>query len=482
MACGGAFAVLVFFKGLVPPDADTLWHVAQGRLLLRRWAEGDLGLDLQDTFSWTAKGVPWHSNAWGFDALVAGFHDAGQWLGVAALRVVLLAALIVGAWAASRHGGAGRWARAAAVWVTVLFIVPSSAMRPQLVSFVLVLACLALAGRALDAGRSGGVDGPTWPRSPIASLAVLAVTIAVWAALHGAVVAGVVAIVAACVGDARDRRAWRRPAVTAAVAVAASCLSPHGARVWAYAMSTSGDSVQEGIQEWQPPSLSRGQDVVITAFLVIVAAVAISTRWSGRRPFPWRLLAPALLLTVLAFQAVRNEPLALLALLPFTASALEAAGAWLGRRGWAPPVHPGRALAAMTLGALLGGSIQAGALPFDPDPLQSSEFPHTAAAALPGGCRLLNEYDDGGYLIYARPDVPVSQDGRNDLYGPARLEVQERLLHDRSPERAAGSLRRLGVTCVLLRSDRELAHALAQIPGWRRVAADEIAEAWVRSS
>ena len=70
-------------------------------------------------------------------------------------------------------------------------------------------------------------------------------------------------------------------------------------------------------------------------------------------------------------------------------------------------------------------------MPVRPNPLRSPEFPSVAAAALPGGCRLLNEYNDGGYLILVRPDVPVSQDGRNDLYGPRRLQEQEDVLNDR---------------------------------------------------
>ena len=481
IGCVGAFAVVLLFKGIVPADTDTPWHLAQGRLLLRRWASGDLGVDGADTFSWTARGVPWHSNAWGFDAALAGTYDVGGWIAVAGLRFLLLAALVALAWAVTRHGGAGRWARAGSVWVAALLVVPSGAMRPQLVSFVMLLACLELTGLALDGGgpeRAGG-GRPAWRSSSLPPLVALAATVSLWAALHGAVVAGVVAVVATCAGEVVDRRALRLPALTASVATLASCLSPLGVRVWSYALETSGASAQERIQEWQPPSLGRGQDVVISGVLLVMAAsaLALPSAATGRRR--WRLLAPALLLTLLAFQAVRNEPFALLALLPFTTRALSAAGAWLERRGRALPVHPGRALGAMTVGALLGGSIQAGSLPFHPDPLGSSEYPQVATA-LPSGCRLLNEYDFGGYLILVRPDVLVSQDGRNDLYGPRRLEDQERLLGEGDPDRAVAWLERLGVTCILLRSERGLASALRDGIGWRQVGGRDDVEAWVR--
>ncbi|MGI8810316.1 MAG: hypothetical protein ACR2KK_21200 [Acidimicrobiales bacterium] len=473
LACVGAFAVILLFKGLVPPDSDTPWHLAQGRILLRRWADGHLGLHAGDAFSWTARDVPWQSNAFAFDALLAACYDIAGWIGVVVLRAALLAALVALAWAVTRHGGAGRWARAGAVWASVVFVIPLSAMRPQLVTFVLLLVCLELTGRALD--RKG------WP-SPVLVLLALAVAVSAWAFLHGAVIAGVVAVVAACVGDVLDRRSWRWPAATATVAVVASCLSPRGIGVWTYALRTSGESAQEGIQEWQPPSLGRVDDLLAMAFLLIVVAFALRSHVLATSRFRWRLLAPGLVLTVLAFQAVRNHPLALLALLPFTARMLGAAGAWLGGREGAPRLHPGRALGAMTIGALLGGVVQTGSLPVEPNPLRSPKFPGAAAAALPGGCRLLNEYNDGGYLIFVRPDVPVSQDGRNDLYGPRRLQEQEDLLNERDPERAAASLRRLGVTCVMLRTDRGLAQALAGDPAheWRRIGGDGSVDAWSR--
>jgi hypothetical protein len=223
--------------------------------------------------------------------------------------------------------------------------------------------------------------------------------------------------------------------------------------------------------------------VLITAFLLIVVAAALRSRSSAAGGFRWRSFGPALALTALALQAVRNEPFAMLALLPYSARMFGAAGDWLRRRTWAPRLNPGRVLAAVTIGALLGGAIHAGALPVQANPLGSPEYPKLAAA-LPNGCRLLNEYGDGGYLILVRPDIPVSQDGRNDLYGSERLRQQERLLNERDPERAAPALYRLGVTCVLLRSDRGLIHALslAKDGEWHRIARDAASEVWTRTT
>ena len=479
LACAGAWAALDAFYGLVPTDPDTPWHIAQADLVAGQWAHGNFAVNAKDAFSWTAPGLPWHPNGWGFQVLLGAVWKAAGWAGVAVLRVALLGALVAACWHVSARLSAGRWARAGAVWVTAAYVIPWAALRPQLVSYVLLLVAFELTYRALDAGGAAGPGrgrlGQPW--SPPVAHAVLAATISVWACLHGAVAAGVVALVVACAGDALDRRSLRRPLATAAVCVLASLASPYGVSLWTYAVSNTRESVDIVIEEWQPPSLSKASDVAATAVIVAVAVAAVML--ACRRPSPtrWRMLLPALLLAALAFQAVRNQPFALLALVPFTAQALTELGGALGRRGWAVPVHPGRALAAVSFAAVLTGATQLGSSPLDPDPMQSSDFPQ-ATRALPAGCRLLNEYAFGGFVILARPDVPVSQDGRNNLYGIPELRRQQQLLATGGAAPAGEELDRRGITCVLAEPDRPLLGALAQLPGWRRLATDDVSEAW----
>ena len=460
----------------MPTDGDTPWHLAEGKLLLRRWSSGDLDLGGTDSFSWTARGGRWHPNSWGADAVLAAVHDIGGWAGLAGLRLLLLAAVVALTWAATRHSHAGGWARAGATWVSAVLLIPFSALRPQLATFALVLLCLELTTLALDAGTAG-----TGRHSLRRVLFALALIVILWAALHGGVVVGVIAVAAACAGHAVDQRTWRQPALVTAIALAASCLSPLGPRVWTYAVTVGAASRRELIEEWQPPSIHRADDVAVAAFLLVVVIAGLWARRSGAAWARWRVLLPALVLTASAFVAVRNAAVAVLAAAPLTAAALGTAGGWLGRRGWSLPVHPGRAIGAMTVGALLGGAVQSGEFTLQVNPLGSTDYPSVSALALPSGCRLLNEYHDGGYLILARPDVPVSQDGRNDLYGHAKLQDQRALLGDGDPARAVSALEQRGITCVLAAPGRGLIRALAVSPQWRRVAADEQAEAWIRS-
>ena len=461
---------MALFRGLIPADSDTPWHIAEGRLLLRRWGDGVWELGRSDSFSWTARGDSWHPNSWAFDALMGALYDAGGWLALALLRVALLAAIVALAWRYSRWAGAGGWARAGAVWLCALFVIPTGAMRPQLATFVVMLAALELTQRILSS-RSG---------APVPLLLGLAALMSVGSMLHGGVIAAVAVVGAASAGHVLDTRQWRLPVLAPAVAFAGSCLSPLGITVWTYAVRTGGDSRRQGIDEWQPPSLQQLGDVGIVALLLVIVVWAV---WrlradaSGRR---WALVAPAILTTAMTFLAMRNATFALLASVPILAALLSRAGEALDRRGWRIPLRPGMALAAMTIGGILGGAIQTGEFTLDPNPLDSTEFPSAAARALPADCRVLNEYHFGGYLILVRPEVPVSQDGRNDLYGTERLLEQRALFADSDPATAPANLDRAGITCVLAEPDRPLVRALGRDPAWRRVAADATAHAWVR--
>jgi hypothetical protein len=470
LACVGAVAVMALFRGLIPADSDTPWHIAEGQLLRRRWADGVWELGRSDSFSWTARGNSWHPNSWAFDALMGALYDAGGWAALALLRLALLGVIVALAWRYSRWSSAGAWARAGAVWICAVFVIPTGAMRPQLATFVIVLAGLELTQRILSS-RS---------RPPVPMLAGLAALMSVGSMLHGGVIAAVAVVGAACAGHMFDTRQWRLPVLVTALAFAGSCLSPLGVSIWTYAVRTGGDSRRQGIDEWQPPSLHQLGDVAMLALLLAIvgwAVLRLRPDTSGRR---WTLVAPAILTTAMTFLAMRNATFALLSSVPIMAASLSRAGEVLDRRGWRVPVRPGMALAAMTLGGILGGAIQTGEFTLDPNPLDSAEFPAVTARSLPAGCRLLNEYHFGGYLILARPDIPVSQDGRNDLYGTERLLQQRALFNDGDPATAVPNLERAGITCVLAEPDRPLVQALGRDPSWRRAAANATAQAWVK--
>jgi hypothetical protein len=97
-------------------------------------------------------------------------------------------------------------------------------------------------------------------------------------------------------------------------------------------------------------------------------------------------------------------------------------------------------------------------------------------ARVPRGCRLFTTDLIGSYVILARPDVLVSLDTRNNLYGAPLVAAEERVLHGQ------GNLVRglAGAGCVLVPRSYGLASRLRHDAQWRVRAADQVAVLYVR--
>jgi hypothetical protein len=109
---------------------------------------------------------------------------------------------------------------------------------------------------------------------------------------------------------------------------------------------------------------------------------------------------------------------------------------------------------------------------------EPATYPMGLVADIPHGCKLFTTDLIGSYVILARPDVPVSLDTRNNLYGPAQLVAEERVLHGR------GDVSRglAGAGCVLVPRSYGLARQLQRDSKWRVQAASRIAILYVRRS
>jgi hypothetical protein len=89
-------------------------------------------------------------------------------------------------------------------------------------------------------------------------------------------------------------------------------------------------------------------------------------------------------------------------------------------------------------------------------------YPVKAVADIPPGCKLFNSYTLGGFVILERPDVLVSVDSRNDLYGARRISAAERTLQGRGD--VSADLAQVG--CVLVPPTSGLARILYRDPAW----------------
>jgi hypothetical protein len=423
-------------------DGDGWWHLRTGELILHSHR-----LPRSDPFSWTAHGRPWQPNAWLADVFFALIHRGLGNVGLSVFKGVAVVGIAFALYGLGRAAGARPWPSAVAGLGGVAAIFLLIVERPQTLSYLLLAAALALGPRAL--------------RGSNRALAALGALIVLWASVHGAFVAGVAVIAAMAVGRALQRRTWARSAMVIAVVGVAGLLNPSG--VSDYTNAGRIRAASQGIREWRHLQPWGWPDRPMFIFGVVALVCLLAT---GR----WRrldVLLPALLLACLAIDALRNQPLFVVGTAGEVALGLARleAPTFEHRRVFAGLALVGWAIAAL---ALASYAVGAAGKP------RRTDFPTRAVEALPAHCRLLNEYTVGGYVIWYRPDVPVSQDGRNDVYGRRLLQEQRDVLAGKpTTDAALTQLDRWGVGCALVRPDRPVAIALGGDPRWRKALTEE---------
>jgi len=240
----------------------------------------------------------------------------------------------------------------------------------------------------------------------------------------------------------------------ACLASAACCFAtPYGAapvlHIEAVARASAGL-----MQEWDHPGF--GGPLPIFGLIAVAAGLgAAFLAWRARR---WDAVGILLLLTVATMDGIRFAPLVAVFAMPEFA----VAGARLAVR----PHMVKRILAAGC--AVLLALVVAGAHSFA-KPGAALASP-SLVAQLPHGCRLVDDMLVGGAVILLRPDVQVSLDSRNDMYGRDTVLSVINLLAN-----APGTMARIdaaGVNCVLANSPYRLVTALSHDPRWQTIGSD----------
>ncbi len=260
-----ALALPALVALLVPlPAVDLAYQVRAGELILAAGA-----VPRTDTFTFTIYGQPWTDQQWLAQVLLALGYRAGGWELLAVLRAGLVVATTGLLVLAARLRGAGLRTASALALLAFLVSAPALALRPQLFAIALFAALLALV-----AGRD---------RHPRAFLAAPLLVVA-WANLHGSFVLAPLLLGYAWLDDVVRRRPWRRSLVVLAVGTAATCVTPFGPGVWAYAAGIGADPViAQRVSEWQRTSPLTPTGALFYASGLAAAFVA----WRGRARLSW---------------------------------------------------------------------------------------------------------------------------------------------------------------------------------------------------
>ncbi len=472
-------------------DFDTWWHLKQGELYVTTRS-----LPAQDPFAFTTAGREWIKFSWVADILFYLTYRAAGVPGLVLLRLALLFAIALALYRILRGCGLHPLAAVLLVFVASLALRNRLFLRPETLSFLLLLATIAILLRLRRA-------------PPGAPYALLPIQVA-WTNVHASFVFGIgipaLVLLANLLPWERVAPGWgrlrldrvrvRHLAGAIALLPAASLLNPHGAAMLRFPFRQNTMTRLTWFVEWKPvwflPRIDPvwWETIIVLAlvWVAFVTAAALLLAWEGHfDPVAWGITC-----SLGGYALFRNRagPYFVLATLPMLALALVRIGDHLDRRASVPAGRwlEGAGMAASLL--VLGASIADQALltwRFPPGfGVQANLFPEAASAfmerhRLDG--RVFNAYEFGGYVMWRRwPANQVLIDGRYDavLFDEALLEAYDAAY--RSPAALDRITATYGVEILLLNADpkRERVPFMNAQPAWARVYWDKVAEVFVR--
>ena len=450
-------------------DPDMWWHLKTGQFIWITHA-----IPQVDLFSFTAARHAWIPHEWLFQAAMYGAYKAGGFSGLMFLFCCMAAAVLIAGYAlCSMYAQNPKVAFLGALTIFV-FATTGFSIRPQLLGYLLLILELIL----IHLGRS---RNPRW-------FFVLPPLFALWVNCHGSfflgLVVGSVLLFSSLfrfesgllIAEPWNPRSRRMLLLALALSVVALLLNPAGIKQILYPLDTLfHQPINLGsIEEWQPLQLNSQRGIcllaVLTAIFLLMALrktvlyfdelilLALGVWLAGshvRLLFVFGILSAPILTRMLAtswenYQASSDRPFPNAMLLALAALIMV----------WAFPSARN-----------LANQIE------EQSPVKALAFIRAQHLSGP----MLNEYQYGGYLIWATPEHPVFIDGRADLYEWAGVLEQFSnwaTLHD-DPNLL---LDKYSVQFCLLSAQSPMARVLPLLHGWKSVYSDQNAIVFQRTT
>jgi hypothetical protein len=377
-----------------------------------------------DTYSYSAAGYRWRDHEWLAEVVMALAYDAAGVVGLKLWKFVCTAAAMLLVADSEASTGAPPAIQLTVLFATACGFVLQAQLRPQMFSFVLFGALLALLAR--DTYRR---DARLWLTLPL---------LALWANLHGGFFIGLAALAlysaVAFLQDIAVHAGWRRGAglmALTAAAAASTLVNPYGAGMWAtVAHALANPYTRNVIRDWQPfwwammaqwHSAPAGVVFYVAVIAMVGALVTAMAAAPGVDDLP--LLAVAALMSLAAFVSVRDMALAAMALAAPLAHRLameraKRAAATAPTVPWRPATH--LAAFALAVAMALGGGL------FSPRLALDRSYPAGALVfmklrGLHGN--VMADFAWGEYLIWhaAAAGDRVFIDGRYDTVYPFKV-------------------------------------------------------------
>lgn len=445
----GVYATVLILGQRLLNDPDSYSHIEVGRWIMAHGA-----LPASDPFSFSMHGAPWITFEWLSEMVYAGVYALSGWPGVVVVAAAAIA-LAFGLLTFFLLRELSPTLTLLMVIAAVILSAPHMLARPH----VLVLPVMVTWAAALVRCMDRGGPPPYW------ALPLLVL----WANLHGSVVLAL-GLIGPAVLEAllrEGRSGWLHVLLRwlpfAALALAASCLTPYGPEPLLMPLTTLGlGPALAWISEWRPQDFSR-----IGGFELLLLAGIFALSRGVTLPLVRALVVIGLLHFALA--QIRNaDLLAMLAPLYLAAP--------LGRKFGGPTGDDAAGSSrGLTLAAFAGLiAVSAAALAHDirPAPIITPQAA-IAQADLARAGPVLNDYSFGGYLIFA--GIPTFIDGRGELYGGPFIDRYNRAVALVDLGDFLKLLDEYKIGATLLAPRTPAVAMLDRLPQWQRVYSDDVA-------
>ena len=498
-----ALAILLLALNITPiTNNDLFLHLKTGETILTTGH-----VPRVDDYSALARGRPFIAHEWLASVLFRLVQAAFGWNGLIALKAVTAIAVAGLLYAAARLLGAPPPIAVPALAFVMILAAWRFMERPHILTYLNTAAFLLLLAR-----RRAGRPTPLWIFVPIQIA---------WANLHGGFILGPAIVALAAAGAACDRmwtptgsrqtpgREARSLALLSSILLAACVVNPYGPRLLRFPFDLAGSSFMGTIYEWIPPLFTvdvPSASVSLSAFAstymarayvvwVILGALShglalLAWRREGRLP-PGGAFPILLFIFLLCLSLRMNRCVADFALATFPGVAAQGSGSlpgWMRRFS----IDPAALYSATGVLLLLATWFALAGYPLAPSQVRSPglgigrNVPVGAADYLSEiGLRgnVFNTYSSGAYLIYRLyPEVRVTMDSRNEVYGEDLYRLYARTLTD--SDALEDLLGRLRAAAVVLEWPGQgmmtAAATVHRVKSWRPVFFDDVAVIYLR--
>jgi hypothetical protein len=461
-------------------DTDLWGHLRFGQAMLAQ-----RGLTLSDPYSYSAAGHLWRNHEWLSEVVMAALYNTLGVHGLKLMKLLASAATILLLASAVAETGAAASLQLGVLTLAAVALAPQMQFRPQLFTFVLLAALMAILARDNYRRRA-----PLWLAIPM---------LALWANLHGGFIIGIAALAtyagfatAADLGQGRGASAGvRRFAVTLA-ATLATLITPYGIEAWyAVANALRDPFTRLAVADWQPLHAAMiaawhesPAGLIYGGCVLAMLAALIYSTVRAPRAGDLPLLAIALLMAVAALLSARNMALFVIAAAAPLARHLSAVAR--ARRSIEAEQHaPDRAAINPAFALVLAAVLAAYSGLFTNRLAETIPYPAGAIAfmaehGLSGN--LLGDFNWGEYLIWhTAPQSRVFIDGRYDTVYPLQV-IRDYL--DFYFDRPGGSkvLEKYPHDFVLVPPTSGGAFLTSRSPGWKIIYHDSDALLFTRAA